>query len=158
MTALAVLRASFPWEHASEAAATIYTVYACTHTDMCNCTAKDEHTKMYSPMDWQSTQQYGCISRMQSCTKCLYPIKLQSHKFLFFFHIALSPDSLCLPGRPIRFMRSKYWIRAQVAVLFPHQYGIAGHSSQCSSNSKSSSYETITWWPCCHMVRSVGTT
>nr|XP_013806226.1 PREDICTED: putative GTP-binding protein 6 isoform X2 [Apteryx mantelli mantelli] len=53
-------------------------------------------------------------------------------------------ETLYIPGRPIRFMRSKYWISARVAVLFPHQYGIAGHSSQCSFTRVSSSYETIT--------------
>lgn len=112
-----------------------------------------------SPTGGQSTHQHGRIL----CTKWFYALMLQTPIFLFVLHCWTCPlfppsDSLCLPGRPIRFMRSKYWIRARVVVLFPHQYGIAGHSSQCASTSTSSSYETITWWPRCHMVRSVGTT
>lgn len=68
----------------------------------------------------------------------------------YLFCIAVSAPSLlranclCLPGRPICFMHSKYRIRARVDVLFPHQYGMGGHSSQCFPSSTSSSYETIT--------------
>lgn len=61
------------------------------------------------------------------------------------FSVRLMPATKNFSGRPIRFMRSRYWMRAWVEVLFPHQYGMAGHSSQCFSTSTSSSYETMTW-------------
>lgn len=148
-----VLRAAFSWDHASEAAAMIYIAYACTYTDACICMAKDECCTC--PWVGKAPSNMGA--------KWLYPVMLRSPNFWWVLRCCTCPlfppsNSPCLPGRPICFMCSKYWIRARVAVLFPHQYGIAGHSSQCFATSMSSSYETMAWWPHCHMVRSVGTT
>lgn len=111
-----------------------------------------QRAMLHSPMGGQEHSATCKCLKHAARTTAFYPSMLRaaSQLFLCGLHYCTCPlfassSPVRVPGRPIRFMASRNWMRARVVVLFPHQYGIAGHSSQCFSTSRSSSYETITW-------------